>query len=190
MFTKKRLCLTGKSALLGAALSSMLLATMANAASLTGKHETRPTSLHHSSPSKKHVSRQKKSRQSRSKISKTALMKDRLSAATPGRSQIQEQSPTILPLGSFTLRSYTHPTSKKVSTKTATGTIPSSGRTVAVDPRVIPFGTKIYIEGLGERIAEDSGANIKGRQLDIFLPSVEHCRHFGVQTREVQVMVE
>jgi len=189
MFTKKVLCLTGKSALLGAALSGMLLATTANATPLTGKHETPPTSLHHSSSSKKHVSRQKKARQKRSQIDKTALAKERSPVATQERSRVQERSATILPLGSFTLRAYTR-SSRKSSAKTATGTIPSSERTVAVDPRVIPFGTKVYIEGLGERIAEDSGAHIKGRQLDVFLPSAEHCRHFGVQTRDVQVMLE
>jgi len=83
---------------------------------------------------------------------------------------------------------YQHP--GKGRRKTATGTVPTAGRTVAVDPHVIPLGSKIHIEGVGERIAEDSGGRIKGKKLDLFLPSVEHCRRFGVRLREVQVIAE
>jgi 3D (Asp-Asp-Asp) domain-containing protein len=98
---------------------------------------------------------------------------------------------TAFPLGSFTLRAYTHfPSPEKALSRTSTGTIPEPGRTIAVDPRVIPLGAKIYIEGLGERIAEDSGAKIKGKQIDVFLPSRDHCRRFGVQSRDVMVMIE
>jgi 3D (Asp-Asp-Asp) domain-containing protein len=59
---------------------------------------------------------------------------------------------------------------------------------VAVDPRVIPLGTKIHIEGVGERIAEDTGGKVKGRILDLFLPSVQACRQFGLQYQEVHLM--
>jgi 3D (Asp-Asp-Asp) domain-containing protein len=94
-------------------------------------------------------------------------------------------------LGTFTVRAYTqYPSLHKGPGKTATGTHPTPGRTIAVDPKVIPFGTKIYIEGVGERIAEDRGGSIKGKQIDVFLPTVEHCRRFGRQLRSVQVMVE
>jgi len=55
---------------------------------------------------------------------------------------------------------------------------------------VIPLGSKIHIEGVGERIAEDSGGRIKGKKLDLFLPSVERCRQFGVRLRNVQAIVE
>ena len=94
-------------------------------------------------------------------------------------------------LGTFTVRAYTQyqrpGTGRR---KTATGTVPMVGRTVAVDPHVIPLGSKLHIEGVGERIAEDSGGSIKGKKLDLFLPSVEHCRRFGVRLRDVQVIAE
>jgi 3D (Asp-Asp-Asp) domain-containing protein len=92
-------------------------------------------------------------------------------------------------LGTFAVRAYTHyhrPGQKP--NRTATGTFPLSGRTVAVDPRVIPLGTKIHIEGVGERIAEDTGGRVKGKTLDLFLPSVQACRQFGVQHQEVHLM--
>jgi 3D (Asp-Asp-Asp) domain-containing protein len=69
--------------------------------------------------------------------------------------------------------------------RTASGTMPSVGRTIAVDPRVIPLGTKLQIEGVGTRIAEDTGKNIKGKKLDLFLSSMSDCTRFGVRSRNV-----
>jgi 3D (Asp-Asp-Asp) domain-containing protein len=97
-------------------------------------------------------------------------------------------SPTIH-LGTFTVRAYTHyhrPGAKPNTT--AIGTVPTAGRTVAVDPRVIPLGSKIHIAGVGERIAEDTGGKIRGRKLDLFLPSVKECRQFGVRRQEVRLL--
>lgn len=50
---------------------------------------------------------------------------------------------------------------------TATGTQVTPGRTVAVDPAVIPLGTHIYIDGVGWRVAEDTGGRIKGNIIDL-----------------------
>ena len=94
-------------------------------------------------------------------------------------------------LGTFTVRAYTHYRPPGAApNKTATGTIPATGRTVAVDPHVIPLGSKIHIEGVGERIAEDTGGKIKGKKLDLFLPSAKECRQFGVQAQEVHLLVQ
>lgn len=103
----------------------------------------------------------------------------------------QPSTPPATSLGDFTVRAYTHyhrPGTKP--NKTATGTVPTTGRTVAVDPRVIPLGSKIYIAGVGERIAEDTGGKIKGKKLDLFLPSVKECRQFGVREQEVHLLVD
>ena len=100
-------------------------------------------------------------------------------------------SATAIHLGTFTVRAYTHYPSPGIArSKTAMDTIPMAGRTVAVDPRVIPLGSKIHIEGVGERIAEDTGGRIKGKRLDLFLPSARECRQFGVQTQEVHLLVD
>ncbi len=53
---------------------------------------------------------------------------------------------------------------------------------------MIPLGTKLEIEGIGIRIAEDTGRRIKGKQLDVFLPSVQACTRFGVRSRKVYVI--
>ena len=78
---------------------------------------------------------------------------------------------------------YTHSDPGCTST-TATGTKVHHG-TVAVDPRYIPYGTRMfimasdgsYIYGLCE--AEDCGGDIKGDRVDLYLPNTEACMDFG-----------
>jgi len=89
-------------------------------------------------------------------------------------------------LGHFRMTAYTR--YRQSSGRTASGTRPSHERTVAVDPRVIPLGTKIEIEGVGVRIAEDTGRLIKGKKMDVFLPSVQACTRFGVRSRKVYII--
>jgi 3D (Asp-Asp-Asp) domain-containing protein len=56
---------------------------------------------------------------------------------------------------------------------------PSSRETVSVDPRVVPLGTRLLIEGVGPRVAADTGRSIRGRRLDIWEPSAAACTRFG-----------
>lgn len=75
---------------------------------------------------------------------------------------------------------------------TATGTRATEGRTVAVDPRVIPLGGTIYFEGpsglVGGYIAEDTGGAIKGNRIDLYFDSHAAALEWGVRTLEVFVM--
>ncbi len=64
--------------------------------------------------------------------------------------------------------------------RTAMGTQARVGE-IAVDPSVIPLGTTVYIEGVGERRAEDTGGNIKGNTIDIYMNSEAECRSWGVR---------
>jgi len=52
---------------------------------------------------------------------------------------------------------------------------------VAVDPRVVPLGTELYVGGQGTMTALDTGGKIKGRRLDIWRRSAAECRAFGRQ---------
>ncbi|HZJ98400.1 MAG TPA: 3D domain-containing protein, partial [Tissierellaceae bacterium] len=61
---------------------------------------------------------------------------------------------------------------------TASGTKARLG-VVAVDPKVIPLGTKLYVEGYGNAIAEDVGGAIKGRLLDVFFNTKNECIQWG-----------
>jgi 3D (Asp-Asp-Asp) domain-containing protein len=92
------------------------------------------------------------------------------------------------PLGRFKLTAYSGPQLGQAEPITATGTAARAGRTVAVDPEVIPLGSKIYIEGLGERIAEDIGGGVKGHHIDVYLGTLPQARHFGVQRGTVSVI--
>lgn len=73
--------------------------------------------------------------------------------------------------------------------RTKSGTIPTEGRTVAVDPDVIPFGTVLIIDG-HEYIAEDSGAAVKGNVVDIYFASHEAAVNYGVQTKTIYIKGE
>jgi 3D (Asp-Asp-Asp) domain-containing protein len=92
------------------------------------------------------------------------------------------------PLGRFKLTAYSGPQLGGARAITATGTSARAGRTVAVDPKVIPLGSRVYIEGVGERIAEDIGGAVRGQHIDLYLPSVSQARIFGVQRGTVHVV--
>ncbi|MBN1383879.1 MAG: 3D domain-containing protein, partial [Elusimicrobia bacterium] len=50
---------------------------------------------------------------------------------------------------------------------------------VAVDPRIIPLGTKLYIPGYGEALAADTGGWIKGNRVDLCFETLEDCFRYG-----------
>lgn len=70
---------------------------------------------------------------------------------------------------------------------TAMGTRARVGE-IAVDPDVIPLGTNVYIEGIGARRAEDTGVNIKGNTIDIYMATHAECVRWGV--RYVTIYIE
>ncbi|MGM1044809.1 MAG: 3D domain-containing protein [Bacillota bacterium] len=63
--------------------------------------------------------------------------------------------------------------------RTASGTRTQEGRTIAADPKVLPIGTRVYIEGVGERIVEDTGSAIKGNKIDVFIEDLDRALEFG-----------
>lgn len=69
---------------------------------------------------------------------------------------------------------------------TASGVSPHFG-VVAVDPQVIPLGTRLYVEGYGYARALDVGPAITGNKIDVFLETAEEARRWGV--RRVKVFV-
>jgi len=64
---------------------------------------------------------------------------------------------------------------------TYTGTRVTEGRTIAVDPKVIPLGWWVYIEGLGFRRAEDIGGAVKGNKIDVYFASQDTAERFGTK---------
>ena len=71
---------------------------------------------------------------------------------------------------------------------TSTGQKPVWG-TIAVDPKVIPYGTKVYIPQFGRTfIANNTGGAIKGNKIDIFMNSKKECYNWGRRTIEIQIL--
>ena len=67
---------------------------------------------------------------------------------------------------------------------TCTGAVASSQHTIAVDPRVIPYGTRVMINGV-VYIAEDKGGGVKGHHIDIFYDTHAESKNHGIQNVEV-----
>ncbi|MFB1051084.1 ubiquitin-like domain-containing protein [Paraliobacillus sp. JSM ZJ581] len=59
---------------------------------------------------------------------------------------------------------------------------------IAVDPSVIPLGTKVYVEGYGYAVARDTGGNIKGNRIDVHLPSKAAALSYGRKTVKVRIL--
>lgn len=73
-------------------------------------------------------------------------------------------------------------------TVTATGqNLLTNPMAVAVDPNVIPLGTRLYVEGYGEAIASDTGGAIKGNIVDVHFSTYEQCIQWG--RRQVKVTI-
>lgn len=70
---------------------------------------------------------------------------------------------------------------------TASGIKAVEGVTVAMN-KSIPFGTKVYIDGVGERIVQDRGGAINGNRIDLYFDSHQEALNFGRQIKEVTIM--
>ena len=69
---------------------------------------------------------------------------------------------------------------------TKSGTVPQEGRTIAVDPDVIPLGTQVLIDGQ-IYTAEDTGSAVKGNVIDIYFSDHKETEEYGRQDREAWI---
>ncbi|MFL0249316.1 3D domain-containing protein [Clostridium neuense] len=74
------------------------------------------------------------------------------------------------------------------STGPHTSRNPGGYSTIAVDPRVIPLNSKVYVQGYGYAIAADTGGAIIGNRIDVFFPSDAECESWGVRTVSVTIV--
>ena len=117
----------------------------------------------------------------------------------PGEDKPAEGSAELTigePRGEFKLTAYC-PCMKccgKTDGITSTGTLAAEGRTIAVDPRVIPYGSTVTIYFADGTVhtytAEDCGGAIKENRIDVFFSSHDAARAFGVQSAMVYVEEE
>ncbi|TCP65444.1 3D domain-containing protein [Baia soyae] len=75
----------------------------------------------------------------------------------------------------------------KPGAKTASGKLAKVGL-VAVDPRVIPLGTRMFIEDYGMAIAADTGGAVKGNIVDVYFNSEAECQKWGRKNKKVYIL--
>ena len=95
---------------------------------------------------------------------------------------VNDTVPEMEYAGTFTLTAYCNCRKccgKWAGGPTASGLMPEAGRTIAVDPDVIPLGTIVYIEGFGYFTAEDTGSAINGNRIDVYMGSHSEARNFA-----------
>ncbi|WP_174734410.1 LysM peptidoglycan-binding and 3D domain-containing protein [Mesobacillus harenae] len=63
-----------------------------------------------------------------------------------------------------------------------------NAKVIAVDPSVIPLGSKVYVEGYGYATAEDTGGAIKGNKIDVFIPEQSDALDWGRKQVEVTII--
>ena len=102
----------------------------------------------------------------------------------------QESEKSSTSLGNFKITAYCH-CSKccgKSDGITATGTQATPNRTIAVDPRVIPLGSQVIIDGQ-VYVAEDTGSSIRGNRLDIYFSSHQEAINWGIKYKDVSIIL-
>lgn len=94
-----------------------------------------------------------------------------------------------IPFGEFKLTAYCPccDCSNDYYIKTATGTTAKQGRTIAVDPNVIPYGSQVLI-GDTVYIAEDCGSRVVGDHIDIYFDDHSDVEEFGVKHCDVWII--
>jgi len=63
-----------------------------------------------------------------------------------------------------------------------------NAKVIAVDPGVIPLGSKVYVDGYGYAIASDTGGAIKGNKIDVFFPSKSDAYRWGRKTVKIKIL--
>ncbi|SDO10507.1 3D (Asp-Asp-Asp) domain-containing protein [Psychrobacillus sp. OK028] len=61
-------------------------------------------------------------------------------------------------------------------------------KVIAVDPKVIPLGTKVYVEGYGYAVAGDTGSAIKGNKIDVFFPTKSEAYKWGRKSVKIKIL--
>ncbi len=115
---------------------------------------------------------------------------DEIAAPSAAAAASQADDPlTLIPLGVFTTTGYCPcgSCSGRWGRLTSTGALAAAGHTVAVDPRVIPYGARLMINGV-IYTAEDRGGGVRGNHIDIFYDTHEESRLHGAQAAEVYLI--
>jgi 3D (Asp-Asp-Asp) domain-containing protein len=112
-------------------------------------------------------------------VKSAALTAAAAPAGDPTPSPSPAPAPAPAPTGGRTLT--VSSTGYSLPGHTATG-LPVGWGVVAVDPNVIPLGTKLTIPGYGEGVAADTGSAVRGNDIDLWFPTLAQARAWGRRT--------
>lgn len=122
------------------------------------------------------------------------LLEEQLNMALMTIEDIKNNECELIYLGDFKLTHYCIEAYEHIcgtgTGLTATGTYVTTDRTIAVDPKVIPYGSKVYIEGYGWRIAEDCGGAVNGNHIDVAVETHAQALSMGTLKGGVWLLVE
>lgn len=125
---------------------------------------------------------------------KNSLLQAELDAANTTISDLKSNEYELVYIGNYKLTHYCTEKRSHIcgggAGITATGTQVTAGRTIAVDPGVIPYGTEVYIEGYGWRVAEDCGGAVNGKHIDIAVETHSQALSMGTATGGVWILVK
>lgn len=62
-----------------------------------------------------------------------------------------------------------------------------NAKVISVDPKIIPLGSKVYVEGYGMAVAADTGGAMRGNKIDVFIPSKSKALQWGTKTVNIKV---
>lgn len=115
-------------------------------------------------------------------------LKETISSLEKENDQLRKELAQWRALGTFRITYYCSCSecSESWGAMTATGKIAEVNRTIAVDPHVIPLGSKVRINGQ-DYIAEDVGGAIKGNRIDIYVDHHDMATEMGVDYFDVKI---
>jgi 3D (Asp-Asp-Asp) domain-containing protein len=61
-------------------------------------------------------------------------------------------------------------------------------KVISVDPKIIPLGTKVYVEGYGYAIAADKGSSVRGNKIDVFYPTLKQAYKWGRKKVKIKII--
>jgi len=122
---------------------------------------------------------------------KVAIGTKKPEPAAPAVANVLEKPPVATSGKTFTVQATAYTFNRTGPSITATGFDLRKNpgvKVIAVDPRVIPLGTKVYVEGYGHATALDTGGAVKGNIIDIFLPTHDAAIQWGRRTVKITIL--
>lgn len=107
--------------------------------------------------------------------------------AQVSRGSVKGVSGTSIYMSSTAYTAYCNGCSGKTATGQNLRANPNM-KVIAVDPKVIPLGTKVHVEGYGYAIAGDTGGAIKGNKIDVFIPEQSNALQWGRKNVKVTIL--